>query len=488
MTAGAVSLNKPTAGGIAGLSAKSGEKRELLITLLLAALHLPLSIVLVSAPGVGILHPILVFAAGMYLALRKSEPHFKVALVVAYLVGVELLWRMTGVPVFWEFGKYGSIAIMVVALIRRERFVFPKLPMLYFLLLVPACIVPLVNVDLSRATSTLSFNMSGPLMLAVSCWFFYHVRIGPDQFRRMLVAMAVPIISIAAMTFYGTATAENLSFGSESNEATSGGFGANQVSAILGFGAFLCVMGFLQIRKSYGFRIFFGVTALVCAALCILTFSRGGIYNAVGGIIVLLIFGFQHVATGLRRLGMAIVVAAVFILLVFPSLNEFTGGALLSRLEDTGTTNRAEIAATDLEVFLENPFLGVGVGASMDYREKMLSKGAASHTEFARMLSEHGLFGVMALVVMLGIVGVNLFRPNSRPGRAIVAGLFAWSFLFMLSAGMRLAAPAFVIGLGFVAIVSLHKQLPLTAHFSRPNRSGVKEHRAAGAPVNRRGQ
>ncbi len=456
--AGSITNIKSNAGRV--VSTK-GMNREFLIVLVLTAIHLPLGVALQYAGSIAIVHPILVFALGLYLAIRRKARHADVALVIGYIIGSEIMWRMAQVPIYWEFGKYAPIAIITVAMIRRRRFAIPKLPLLYFALLVPACIITVASSTLARAEGTLSFTMSGPLLLFFSCWFFYNANISPLQFRRLLISIVIPLLSVGMIALFSTVTTENLSFTEESNLATSGGFGPNQVSAMLGLGVFISVGGFTLLRKGVGYRLFFAISALLFAPLCVMTFSRGGIYNAIGGIIVLLIFGFKEFVVGLKRLGLALIFTTVFIFLIFPALNSFTGGALQSRFEDTGTTHRSEIAESDLEMFFEDPLFGVGVGASYRYREKFLEFKAVSHTEFSRMISEHGLFGVGALILMVWMAVSNIRRPNSRPGKAFIAAAYTWSFLFMLNAGMRLAAPAFLWGLGFVTIVSLRESIPL---------------------------
>jgi hypothetical protein len=84
-----------------------------------------------------------------------------------------------------------------------------------------------------------------------------------------------------------------------------------------------------------------------------------------------------------------------------------------------------------------------------------------AHTEFSRLLSEHGAFGVVALLSLLAMTLVNLKRQPSNLGRAMVIGAAAWSVMFMLNAGMRLGAPSFIWGLTFVTIISpLPRRIP----------------------------
>lgn len=434
-----------------------GYSRDFRIVLALTLVHLPLGVALYNVGPAKIIHPLLVFAFGLYLALKKEVGMESIALVVAYIIGAEVLWRMASVPVLWEFGKVSSIILMGAALVRRHRYDIPKPPLIYLLLLVPACLIAFTEVDLSVAIDRMSLNMTGPVLLMVSCWFFYNAKISPLQFRRLLIAFILPLLSVGMSALFYTVTAEDLTFTGESNFTTSGGFGPNQVSAMLGLGVFVSGAGILLFKKRSVFSIFFAVSALIFTTLCVMTFSRGGMYNAVGGILVLLIFGLQDVVSGLRRLIPALVLGGLFLFFIYPLLDDFTGGQLQERFEDTGTTQRAEIAESDLAIFFENPVFGIGVGSAYNYRVRFLEHKAISHTEFSRMVSEHGAFGLAALMCMVVMLIGNLKRPNSVPGRAFVAGAMAWSAFFMLNTGMRLAAPSFLWGLSFITIVSFRR-------------------------------
>lgn len=437
-------------------------KRDLRLTLLITAIHLPLGVVLYNASSLSVIHPLLVVGFGLYVAFNRRWKYSNIALLLAYIIGVEVLWRMAKIPVFWEIGKYGSIAIILVALIRRARWEIPKLPLLYFLLLIPGCVLTVLYFDVSRLQGVLSFNMSGPLFLFFSSWFFFKARIGPTEFRRLLLALIIPLLCVAFTSFFYTVSAENITFTGESNFETSGGFGPNQVSALLGLGVFAAFAGVILIKNGRGFTLFFSVSALFLAAICMLTFSRGGIYNAAAGMAVLLVLGVIDLAAALRRIALTLAVVAVFTFLIFPVVNSFTGGSLLSRFENTETTNRSDIALSDLMIFVENPLFGVGVGVSRGYRAKFVEFSAASHTELSRLVSEHGLFGFVALFALVGMVLINLRRPNSQQGKAFIAGAFVWSLFFMLNSGMRLGAPSFMWGIGFVSIVSIRTMLPIT--------------------------
>ena len=73
-----------------------------------------------------------------------------------------------------------------------------------------------------------------------------------------------------------------------------------------------------------------------------------------------------------------------------------------------------------------------------------------AHTEFSRLLAEHGLFGVGCLV-LLGVITVRLVKGRAAGGhKALALAGLAWGFLFMTNAGMRIVAPSFFVG--FAAI------------------------------------
>lgn len=428
--------------------------REFRIVLFLTLLHIPLGVLVYRLGPLALLHPIAVFSVGLYWAAQKHIKIERVALVIAYLVGMEVLWRMAQVPTFWEFGKYGSAAIAIVALVRRRHYKIPKLALIYFVVLLPACVLTLIEFDWSRSQATLSTNMSGPGFLLVCSWFFSNIRMTVAQLRQLFCAIAVPLVSVASATLFYTVTIEGIQFGSEGNLITSGGFGPNQVSAALGLGAFTALLCLIVLRNPVRYKVYFVLGAILFSAQSIMTFSRGGMYNALGAILVVSLLEFRDPIAAAKRLAPIAGIVIVFLILVFPVLNDFTDGNLQARFEDTGTTKRADIAESDLEIFWQNPVLGVGVGVAYDYRVKLLEYKAMSHTEFTRLISEHGSFGFAALLALLAMSVINVKRQNSILGRAVVAGTAAWAMLFMLNAGMRLAAPSFMLGLTFITLVA----------------------------------
>src|SRR5262249_17140325 len=109
----------------------------------------------------------------------------------------------------------------------------------------------------------------------------------------------------------------------------------------------------------------------------------------------------------------------------------------------------------DLEIWADNPILGVGPGLAKGtralYYERAGSNGA--HTEFSRLVSEHGIFGFGALWLLIVAAFKNINRARSAKARAVTASMVGWSFLYMMNAAMRLAAPSLVFGVTFAHLL-----------------------------------
>jgi len=189
-----------------------------------------------------------------------------------------------------------------------------------------------------------------------------------------------------------------------------------------------------------------------------LTFSRGGLYGAGGGAIAAIACLSRDRQARLRILFFGGLTLVVAIFVVLPRLNDLTGGALTARFENTSTTGRTEIAESDLKFWDENPIVGVGVGMSF-YRD---FGWKSAHTEFTRMLAEHGSFGFVAILLLL-IAGLRQLTLPQRPRRrAVVAAMLVWSVLFMAAMAMRLVAPSFTFGLAFIGLTSDHPPVMLS--------------------------
>ncbi len=274
--------------------------------------------------------------------------------------------------------------------------------------------------------------------------------------RWIAVSLLSPIFGIAVVAAQNLQEAlEDPGFGfvgGSSNAVSSGGFGPNQVSAALGLGM-VAILVYLILRPTLKV-----VTAAMLAMMlflarqCLVTLSRGGMYMAAGATLAAAAFLVQDPALRRRFLVGAVVTGAVLYFVVIPRLEVMTSGFLGSRFQDTGGTGRELLIKGDFDSFSESPIVGLGPGMGGANRLKYFYVPTA-HTEYTRLLAEHGFFGALALVVIVAIGLRAIRRQVSREGRAISAALLVYAALFMAVDATRLAAPSFAVGLASTVLL-----------------------------------
>src|SRR5207302_8329250 len=189
-------------------------------------------------------------------------------------------------------------------------------------------------------------------------------------------------------------------------------------------------------RRSNVRALGFAVLALWLLVQASLTFSRSGLYLFGGafGVGAAYLLQWKHRA---RRVLLMIVLLCAAACAALPVLDTYTGGALVERFRNTGLTGRDQIAKEDLEIWLERPILGAGVGVSA--RLKGVSGGfsAVSPTEYTRLLADHGLLGLASLSLLILMTGQAWRRARGPWAKAVAVSLSIWCLLFMATSAMR---------------------------------------------------
>lgn len=427
------------------------------LTIIFLAAHIPLALLMQESSLAATVHALLVLAIGVRFALSERSLE-RVAVVGAYIVGAEVLWRMTQAKIFWEFGKYALVLVFALAMFRGRRLKGPYLPLFYFALLLPSMALTITQLAPESARKQISFNLSGPLTLLVSAWFYSQLQLSPVYLRRILLSLVAPVIGIASIAISSTVSADTLNFATDSNFVTSGGFGPNQVSAMLGLAVVFCLWYILDPYSPRSLRPLLLIVALGMTAQSLLTFSRTGIYLSASSLAAALIFLIRDSGTRIRLLIVLLFAGLAINYIILPELDRFTDGMLRQRYQDASLTGRDQLWQGDLRLWSAHPVAGVGPGMGLRYRlsedPTIATRGVAPHTEFSRMLAEHGTLGLMALLLLLLMVWRNFARQPTARSRAFVALLLIWSLLFMVASAMRLAAPSLLVGLSFATLIN----------------------------------
>jgi len=392
----------------------------------------------------------------------KPNKEKEVLFAAAYFAGAEVFFRMTKALLFYETGKYAVMFFLILGIFYRG-FKIKAFPYaLYILLLMPSIVVALNNWNFDENFRTaMMFNLSGPMSLMIAALFCFGRTIKFQIFLQALDFMVFPLIATTVYVFLYTpnASLSAIATTAASNPALSGGYGPNQVSTVLGLGVFLLFTRFLIPYKNkwIHFIMMFFLVAMAYRAL--LTFSRGGVYVAI--IISVVFTVIVYFTTGLKTkakvtlklLGTLGVTFGIWFITLMQ-----TGGMLGNRYENKDsigrekediTTGRLDLILVEYDAFINNPVFGIGVGRSKAHHEEELGTALPSHNEITRMFSEHGSFGIIALLILLFAPIISKF--SGRQNVYFYSMLGFW-FLTVSHSSMRIAAPGFIYGLSLLSL------------------------------------
>jgi hypothetical protein len=392
--------------------------------------------------------------------IKKQNRNNEVLLAAAYIVGSEVFLRMTGGNPLYEISKYGVMFFMLIGMY-YSGFSKGALPYwIFLLLLVPSVIISTSSLNFdTNIRKAIAFNLSGPVCLALASLYTFKRKILLEDMNKILLSMGLPIVTCVVYLKFYTPNLQEVITGTQSNFTTSGGFGPNQVATVLGLGMFIFFSRFMLDSKTK-FQIAVNlILALNITYRGMLTFSRGGMITGFVMIILLLTFlYFKSNQGGKLKMNFIIVFVAFAMVGTWTYTSLQTGGLIdkrysnqdaAGRVKKSQFTGREQIAENEINMFLKNPIFGVGVGKGAETREAETGIKAASHNEITRLLAEHGMMGVMGLLILI-LTPLLLYIENQF--NLFLMCFIAFWFLTINHAAMRIAAPAFVYSLSLLNV------------------------------------
>ena len=297
------------------------------------ASHALLGLALIRFEALATVHALLTLGIGVVLGLMSRSAISSIC-AASYAAGSECLWRLTHAQIFWEFGKYSAIVILLVALYRMNRPRMNTGAAWYFLLLLPSAVITFSELPLDDARQRVSFNLSGPLLMAVGIVVFSNLRLhtGPITPRLRVFHDAAGQRChhrhLRHRHRHKPALLQRLERRLERR------IGPNQVSAALGLGLFFAILCVLDDHSSLRIRIVLFLSLLLFAGQSAMTFSRSGLYNA--GFATLLAMVYLIRISSVRiRLAQIFPAFVVLVLIAWPRIDAFTEGSLAERFADT---------------------------------------------------------------------------------------------------------------------------------------------------------
>lgn len=424
----------------------------------LTVLHIILGFVIANYRTLSFPFGLIVLTAASTHIIYTRNQFNQAAYWAAYIVGLEVLLRMTGGFLVYEAGKYSIVFLLSLGLLVERIPRAQPLPVfVYGLLLLPSFAV-VDFPDFLHFRRDVSFNLSGPLSLIISTFYFYKRVQNFETIVSVLRLIVIPLISVVVYLMLVTPELSEIEYGTQSNFQASAGFGPNQISIVMGLGIFII-----------GLTIYFGntVTGYLATDLVLMvsllvrglaTFSRGGMIGGVAALLLLILLSFifsNRVVYWPKALAYSLG-GFLVILLSWNYVNEVSEKKLEYRYQGinyrTGqtkeiTSGRLLILEHELNLFRENLVLGVGPGM---VREIAIRANyiANTHSEYSRTLAEHGLFGVCALLILI-FFPINFALKQPQYIYPISFALLFLVYFTMFHSAMRLAMPGFLYGLIF---------------------------------------
>ena len=441
-------------------------KKEEVVYLYLVVLHAFLGFVFFLAPFLSKVYGIAILFFGIYYIVQSKNRNNEALLMAAYAISAEIILRMTGGAFVNEYGKYLVMIFLLLGMIYTG---FSRSSLVYWLFLfflVPSVVLSTITLDITTdVKKAIVFNISGPVCLGIAAIYCFKRQISFQRLLGVITAFSLPLLCLLTYLYLYSPSVRDVVMGTQSNFETSGGFGPNQVSTILGFGIFIFFVQLLLNSSNALLQLINGGLVLVFAFRGLVTFSRGGVYTGVAMILLLVvILYFQANFQTKPKIAGIIALSFLGMLAVWSYSSIQTSGLLDKRYANQDAsgrekksilTGREYLMETELKMFFENPVLGVGVGKNKELRQSQTGIEAASHNEMTRMLAEHGALGVVCLLILL-LTPLYLFLIDRQ--NVLALSFFIFWLLTINHAAMRLAAPAFVYAL---SLLKVYREAPL---------------------------
>lgn len=428
--------------------------------LLVLGLHVLLAFVIYTIPFLSKVYGVLIPFFGTILLINTKNRNNEALLVAAYVISSEVLLRMTGGNIAHELAKYEVIYFLLLGMFFSGTSKNSIIYLVFILLLLPGIYIGanVLSYEVNVRKAIL-FNILGEVTLFFSAIYCYQRKVSLLQLEYIIKAMALPLVAILTYLFLYTPSIKDVVTGTQSNFETSGGFGPNQMSTILGLGMFCFFSLLVLFSKTRKMQLIHTALLIVISFRAIVTFSRGGVFTGLAMIAVFIFVLYWFANAKAKNFILVLSFAAVMAGgLVWTYSVTQTGGMIENRYankdgrgreKEDKLGGREQIAETELKMFMENPVWGIGVGKNKEYREEMTGIIAASHNEITRLLAEHGSFGIAAFIILLFTPLILYF--NNREHIFLLPFFIFW-LLTINHAAMRIAAPAFIYALTLLKV------------------------------------
>lgn len=406
-----------------------------------------------------------------FIIVNSRERNLVLAYAILYFASFELIGRMSSSSPYipYESSKYIMMLLSVTGIVTNIKSIkLSNVGFWIFILLLPSLFV-----DQSGMVTfnDYVFNVFGIFNIALALIFFSMVKVSRWQFIRWIRFIAFPMIPVLIYTFLKTPDYSELEFELSANFDTTGGFGSNQVSTVLGLGAFLFAVALIINYRITTIKLLDIAFLAGFTIQGLLTFSRGGMIGGAIGIITLVYFLLKLKSSEFKRYRIPnpkkyILPTLLAFVVLFVIGNIITSGNLILRYQGqtagtmTGrhevdlnkfTSNRWELLVEDAIIWMDYPVFGSGAASSKYLR--FYTKGEVAHVEFSRLLAEHGLMGILITLIFFKIY---FDISNSRMdglNKAVIMSFFILGIFTSFHAATRTFLTPLLVSLAYIVII-----------------------------------
>lgn len=394
------------------------------------------------------------------IAVAGHQKTVEVLKAGAYFVGAEVFFRATKGAFSYEAGKYMVIFFILLGMFYRGLSGKGYPYFIYLMFLIPSIFIASTTLSFDANFRTnIAFVLSGPVCLGLSALFCYDKRITYRQMSQILLYMLLPIIAHTAYVYVYAPDLRDVLTSTASSSAAAGGFGSNQVATALGLGMFILMVRLFVNSPTFGFKLFNAALLIIISYRAVVTFSRGGVVAAVLCMAIFLFFYYIQSKPRVRNKIINVFVLFIGAMTVAWMISSTQSGGLADKRyanqnaagieKEDVTTGRTELFLNEIEGFVASPFWGIGSSRAKDQRIEEEGQGLTSHNEISRTLAEHGIFGVVMLIILL-FKPLHMHADNRR--NFYFFALLAFWFATINHSSMRIAAPAFIYGLALLNV------------------------------------
>jgi hypothetical protein len=424
----------------------------------LVIIHLVLGLLFAVIPQLFIpfYYILLIISLSWIFSNNKAAKNLNLKVILFfYLMMYESVSRLLALDplIPWELGKYLTIVFAVFLFIKQK--IQANILVVFAIILLASMLIKGVTWKGFFFNATIFYA----LLLSQEC--LKNIKFTKAQLLRLFKTLLLPLYVFLGASFNQIQDFQNRQYELGSNSVLDK-IPSNQVATYMGLAFFLSIIPFFVVkginRKWTSFAAP-GVFLLVG----LLSFSRGGIITAVIG---LLVISLGNIVSGrLNYLIYLLLFLVISIPIVF-YINDVTDGNLFLRYQgetkgtivgskektiDTYTTGRVSIFLGDWETFKNNWLFGVEIGQSRHYRKETESQ--QSHVELSRVLSEHGILGLIAFIVIIRN-GFSITRNNfeSKQFKYLMFALWCIGFITTWHGATRTILPFIFMSISLVRI------------------------------------